>query len=292
MDVEIELSREDAEAAAARRSTLRADCASCVGLCCVGLAFGRSAEFAYDKAAGDPCVNLQQDYRCGIHPQLRERGFSGCTTFDCLGAGQRVTRTTFDGATWRGAPAEDREHLFATFQVVRPLHELLWYLDDALSRPQAAALAGDLRAAWEATEALALQSSDDVMRTDVGAQREGVRVLLRQVSELVRSDARPARTSPAARRARPGADLAGARLAGGDLRGADLRGAQLMGADLQRADLRGADLIGADLRGADLSGADLSTALYLAPFQAAAARGSASTLLPAALSRPGHWHRP
>ena len=289
VDVDISGSREQAEAAAARRATLRADCASCVGLCCVGLAFGRSAEFAFDKDAGDPCVNLQEDYRCGIHPVLRERGFSGCTTFDCLGAGQKVTQETFGGASWRSAPAEEREELFATFQVMRPLHELLWYVDDALSREPAAELAADLGRAWAQTEALTHQDARGVLTTDVGAQRERVRGLLQQVSALVRADASPGRPSAAARRARPGADLAGARLAGADLRGADLRGALLVEADLRRADLRGADLIGADLRGADLAGADLSSALYLAPFQVSAARGDARTRLPAALARPGHW---
>ena len=71
------------------RGLLAADCANCAGLCCVALAFTRSADFAFDKPAGDPCVNLLDDFRCDIHPDLRDRGFKGCTVFDCLGAGQR-----------------------------------------------------------------------------------------------------------------------------------------------------------------------------------------------------------
>jgi hypothetical protein len=81
------------------RTLLRADCANCAGLCCVALAFTRSADFAIDKPAGDPCVNLLDDFRCDIHPTLRDRGFKGCTVFDCLGAGQRVTAAMGD---WRG----------------------------------------------------------------------------------------------------------------------------------------------------------------------------------------------
>ena len=71
---------------------LRADCAQCVGLCCVAPAFAVSADFAIDKAAGQPCPNLQADFRCGIHAGLRDRGFRGCAVYDCFGAGQRVSR--------------------------------------------------------------------------------------------------------------------------------------------------------------------------------------------------------
>ena len=42
---------------------LTADCGRCFGLCCVALPFSRSADFAYDKPAGEPCVNLQPDSR-------------------------------------------------------------------------------------------------------------------------------------------------------------------------------------------------------------------------------------
>jgi len=41
-----------------RRRALRADCERCFGLCCVVPAFARSADFAFDKAAGEPCRHL------------------------------------------------------------------------------------------------------------------------------------------------------------------------------------------------------------------------------------------
>jgi hypothetical protein len=67
---------------------LRADCANCFGLCCTALRFQASASFAIDKPAGTPCPNLLDDFRCGIHQHLRAEGFSGCTVWDCFGAGQ------------------------------------------------------------------------------------------------------------------------------------------------------------------------------------------------------------
>ena len=90
------------------RTELHADCARCFGLCCVALPFARSADFAVDKPAGTPCTNLQEDFRCGIHGALRERGFAGCTVFDCFGAGQKVSQVTFGGQDWRRAPGTAR----------------------------------------------------------------------------------------------------------------------------------------------------------------------------------------
>src|SRR5205823_14753122 len=115
-----------------RRTALRADCSRCVGLCCVAPAFAASADFAIDKRAGQPCPDLHADFRCGIHDRLRQGGFPGCAAYDCFGAGQHVTEVTFGGRDWRRTPGI-AERMFAVFGVVRQLHELLWYLTEALT---------------------------------------------------------------------------------------------------------------------------------------------------------------
>ena len=112
---------------------LRADCSRCAGLCCVAPAFLASSDFAINKPAGTPCPNLRPDFRCGIHEQLRTRGFSGCAAFDCLGAGQQVIQVTFGGRDWRSHPELARQ-MFDVFAVMRQLHEVLWYLAEARSR--------------------------------------------------------------------------------------------------------------------------------------------------------------
>ena len=94
-----------APAASRRRLELRADCERCAALCCVAPAFSASADFAIDKAAGQPCPNLRADFRCSIHDRLRPSGFGGCAAFDCLGAGQQVVGGTFGGRDWRSEPA-------------------------------------------------------------------------------------------------------------------------------------------------------------------------------------------
>jgi len=110
---------------------LTADCESCFGLCCVALAFERSADFAYDKGVGEPCSNLQEGFGCGIHERLRGEGFRGCVTYDCFGAGQKVSQVSFGGASWREAP-DTASAMFAMLPVMRQLHELLAYLEEAI----------------------------------------------------------------------------------------------------------------------------------------------------------------
>lgn len=262
--------------------TLVSDCGDCFGLCCVALPFAKSADFAQNKPAGTPCSNLQEDFRCGIHTRLRGSGYTGCTVFDCFGAGQKVSRQTFGGVDWRREPGS-APAMFAAFPVMRQLHELLWYLDEALDLPAAGPVAPRLRRAREDVDAMTRGDAEALAALDVDAVRTGVSELLLEASELVRAGL------PGRKPHHRGADLMGAKLRRAALRGANLRGAYLIGADLRDADLRGADVIGADLRGADLRGADLTGALFLTQAQLNAARGDAATRLPEGLDRPAHW---
>lgn len=264
------------------RPGLQADCGNCFGLCCVALPFAASADFAIDKDTGRPCPNLQADFRCGIHSHLRQKGFSGCVVFDCFGAGQKVSRVTFGGQDWRRAPHTARQ-MFDVFPVMRQLHELLWYLTEALTLPPARPLQRELNHALERTEHLTRSSAHELTELDVAAHRDDVNALLLRASELVRAKI------PGRKKNRRGADLIGADLRGFDFRGANLRGAYLIAAHLENADLRSADLIGADFRDADLSGATLTDSIFLTQSQLNAAKGDAATKLPPALARPTHW---
>jgi uncharacterized protein YjbI with pentapeptide repeats len=255
-----------------RHLALRADCGRCVGLCCVALPFAVSADFPVTKAAGEPCEHLQRNSRCDIHAGLREHGFRGCAVFDCFGAGQQVTQVTFGGRDWRD-PAVAAS-MYAAFAVMRQLHELLWYLCEAVSLSQAEAIRDELRQARAETEKLTRLSAEALTQVDLRKHRRRVHVLLRRASRIVRAQV------PGRKRNYHRADLIGARLRGAHLRGADLRGAYLIAADLSKADLRSADLLGADLRDADLRGANLTDAIFLTRPQISAAKTDATTRLP------------
>lgn len=256
--------------------SLRPDCARCAALCCAAFPFAPSADFPIRKAAGAPCPQLSSALRCGVHGELRARGFAGCANFDCLGAGQQVSQRLLEGADWRGDAAL-AARVFDAFRVVLQLHVLLWHLDEA----------GALGAEWMP------QLSE--LRAEIGRLAEGDEAALaalplaewrgRVNAALIELSAR---VRPGGR-SWPGVDWTGAKRKGADLRGADLFGASLLGADLRDADLRGADLRGVDLRGADLRGADLRGALFLTPSQLASARGDGRTALPEGRERPTHW---
>ncbi|MBO9531955.1 MAG: pentapeptide repeat-containing protein [Solirubrobacteraceae bacterium] len=264
---------------------LTSDCSRCFGLCCVAPAFAKSSDFAIDKPHGEPCPNLGDDFRCGIHDRLRSSGFRGCVVFECYGAGQRIAQDTFGGVSWREAPAT-RSLMFDAFAVMRPLHELLAYLNEAASWSAAEPVRPELEAKIAEVDAVASQRAQALLEVDIDALRGPAALVLRAASELVRVDAVGRR---AAERA-PGPDLLGASLRKQNLRGASLRGALLIAADLSGADLRHADLIGADLRDANLAGADLTGALFLTQSQLEAASGDATTGLSPSLRRPDHWN--
>ncbi len=149
------------------------------------------------------------------HPPAKQ-GFQGCTVYDCFGAGQKVSQVTFGGQDWRRAPESARQ-MFKVFPVVRDLHELLWYVTEALTLEAARSLHGELNRAQEETDRLTRQSPDVLLELDVDGHRQGINDLLLRASEFARAEV-------GHKKELRGADLIGADLQGTDLRGASLRG--------------------------------------------------------------------
>jgi hypothetical protein len=112
-------------------SCYRADCAKCCGLCCVAPAFDAAQGFGYSKPACTACTHLRADFRCSIHDRLRPGGFPACITFDCYGAGQRVTQHLFAGKSWRSSP-ELASQMFNAYHRYRVAHETLAILELAI----------------------------------------------------------------------------------------------------------------------------------------------------------------
>ena len=261
-----------------------ADCENCFGLCCVALPYAKSADFALDKDGGTACSNLQSDYRCGIHNNLRQKGFRGCAVYECFGAGQKVSQDTYDGNDWRDYPELAKE-MFKVFPIMQQLHEMLYYLNEALSLEETQPIYQDLQAALEETEQLTRLRPQSIMELNVPAHRAIINDLLLRTSELVRAKVPPNKNKKISR----GMDLLGANLRGANLKGANLRGALLIAADLREADMRVTDLIGADFRDADLRGANLTGSIFLTQAQINSAKGDITTKLPPSLTIPDHW---
>ena len=268
------------------RHSLQADCQSCFGLCCTALNIVASSDFAINKPAGTPCPNLQDNYSCHIHSQLRETGFKGCTVFDCLGAGQQVSQVTFHGQDWR----QSREHadkMFRVFPIMEQLYEMIAYVAEALSYQVDNMLYEQLIAQLKHLQQTTAQDADTLLALDMVAIRMPINALLLQTSEQIRQHSVKGKASRNLNQR--GADWMGKNLKGKDLRATDLRGSYLIAANLQDANLQGVDFIGADLRDTNLRGADLSTSLFLTQMQINAAQGDRSTKLPPYIKRPAHW---
>lgn len=275
---------------AQRYEDLRADCASCFGLCCVAFYFSAIDGFPADKAAGHPCINLQPDFRCGIHKTLTEQGFKGCTTYDCFGAGQKVSEVSFKGQDWRKNTQAVRK-MFQVFLVMEQLQELLWYLSEAQAIPMTGSFASEISAMHGLTEKLTFLNPDALISLNVAEHRTKVDALLQKTSEMVRAAAarQNRRNLKKHKKTSPRADLMAADLKHTDLYGANLRGALLIAADLRDNELVGTDVIGADFRDADIRGANLAASLFLTQAQVNSAKGDRNTKLPAWLIRPAHW---
>jgi hypothetical protein len=140
-------------------ATLRPECERCAALCCIAFAAEKSAAFNADKAAGEPCPNLDACGQCKIYDQRLDRGFGGCIQYDCLGAGQRVVQQHFAGRTWMDDP-DLLAPTLAAFALVRQAHKLASLLVTAglanLSPDDRAALEG-LLAELDAVADVALQ---------------------------------------------------------------------------------------------------------------------------------------
>ncbi|MED4053183.1 pentapeptide repeat-containing protein [Niallia taxi] len=265
------------------------NCEKCFGLCCVALPFGKSSEFAEDKEGGKPCKNLRGDYRCGIHDKLRTNGFKGCTVFECFGAGQKVSQFTFKGVSWQYNEAVAKD-MFKVFPIMQQLHEMLYYLEEALQLHAAKEIRQELEAVFQKTSRLTELEPQELMDLNIPETRVIVNALLVKASELLRQKIITEKSERSKeRKKKKGSDLIGANLRNQDLRGESFRGAWLIAADLRKADLRYVDFIGADLRDADIRGADLRNSIFLTQVQLNAAKGDKDTKIPSALIQPAHW---
>lgn len=271
---------------------LKSDCTSCCGLCCFALYFSKLDGFPQDKAPGVPCRNLQSDFRCAVHSELAERGLKGCIHFDCLGAGQRITRSLYSGRSW----SESREtaaEMCRLFPEMRLLHQMLWYLIEASTLVPAASLLPRTGALICEVDACCMMPPQTILaRLQEGAAdelRDRVNGVLKETIALTAAFVSPGSAGSGASGSSRDRDLIGKRFRGKKLDGRDFSAALLIASDLSGCSLRGVSFLGADLRDADLRGADLRDSLFLTPEQLASAKGDRSTRLPPHLLRPDHW---
>lgn len=273
--------------------SLKIDCEKCFGLCCVALYFSASEGFPVDKKSGKPCTNLQSDFKCSVHKNLRKQGFRGCTTYDCFGSGQKVAQVTYKGKNWVQEPKLANQ-MFEVFLVMRQLHEILWYLKEASTLDVSDTIKEKLNLIIEETDKITNMSPEQIIDLDIISHRSKVNSLLSQASDSVLEKIKSFVKSSNLKNKKKlskSMDLIGADLRKTNLIGADLKGKFLIAANLRDTDLSGANLIGADLRDCDIRGANLKNSVFLTQLQINTARGDSNTKLPETLVRPKYWDK-
>lgn len=267
---------------------LKIDCEKCFGFCCVALYFSALDGFPVDKEAGNPCINLKSDFSCSIHKNLINNGLKGCIAYDCLGAGQKVAKVIYKGKDWIKQP-ELKDEMFQVFLIVKQLHEIQWYLIEAISLQSSYPIYLELNDMIRKTNNITYFSPNCLISFDIEKHRKSANELLIKASELAMSKFHNSINSLQKTKQSKRLDYFAADLRKIDLQGTNLRGACLIAANLCDSNLSGTILLGADMRDTNIKGTNLKDSLFLTQSQINSAIGDIHTKLPINITRPSHW---
>ncbi len=258
---------------------LSIDCEKCSGLCCVALYCAKSDGFPSNKPAGKPCECLLGDFRCAIHPVLKERKMKGCLAYDCFGAGQKATTLYPRGVNWMTRPEEANE-IFDVFRILFQLHQYLWYLLEAMKIVRDDSTMREIERLIEENRRITGLDPRRLIDHDLNAYKTSVDRILREVS----LDKKPGGFRESKNKNHLGKNFKGANLEDGDF-----TMSLMIGANLKGCKLDGANFLGTDLRDADVRSTDLSESLFLTQMQINSTIGNKLTILPIRLVRPASW---
>ena len=271
---------------------LRGECKECFGLCCTALYFSKNDGFPQNKDAGKPCLNLENNFKCKVHNNLIKKGLKGCTSYDCFGAGQKIAQVTYKGIDWRRDPEKSQE-MFDAFLVMVQVHEMMWYLAEALRMKPGKDIEEKITEMINKTEEITNLEAQSLINNDLLPHQKKVNELLAETSKIIRGRFNKSSKSLLKNKKRIAGRLnfMGQDLSKMNLKGENLSGAFLIAANMKGCDLSGTDFLGADLRDTDLCGADLSKSLYLTQMQLNSAKGDSSTKIPESLIRSHQWSK-
>ncbi len=255
-------------------SNLRIDCKSCSGLCCVALCYLKTDGFPSNKEAGVPCEYLRSDFKCSIHKKLSEMDMKGCMVYDCLGAGQKVSKKIFQDVNWSTNPDMAKD-IFQAFLNVLKLHQILWYLIQGASICKDAKTINLIDDLIMENEEITSLTASEISNYDLEKYRvranEAIMKSLKFKNKLSEKD------------------FIGKKFKKMNLDGKDFSMALLIGANLEGCSLKGANFLGADMRDAQVRNTDLSNSYFLTQMQINSAIGDSNTKIPYYLTKPRYW---
>ncbi|QHI72717.1 pentapeptide repeat-containing protein [Aminipila terrae] len=261
--------------------TLSIKCEECCGLCCTALYYAKTDGFPEDKAAGNPCMNLQDDFKCGIHEKLTKYNLKGCRSYDCFGAGQKVTQTIYKGMNWRNNP-QIANQMYQVYLTVYQYQQMLWYLIQAAEAAPDNRQKDSIDLLVKENIMITRMEPERILASDVEKYRGRVNSVLKEVCKAVYKTQK--KSFP-----EYGTDCMGKNFRNEETRGRDFSMTLLIAANFEGCDLKQTNFLGADMRDVNLKNADLSESLFLTQMQINTALGNKLTKLPEYISRPETW---
>lgn len=267
--------------------SLKSKCDACFGLCCVALFFSKTDGFPYDKKAGEPCRHLVLDHTCDVYSDLKRLGYKGCIAFECFGAGQKISQSTYANQDWRFNPAI-AINMFESFQIMRQLHEMIQYVAEVIQRNETISIHDKLSDTLLNLIKTTNLSSDKLIKLNLENLHNEVDILLTEASKLIlgNSTLLPKNVRKLGR----SVDLIGKDLSKIELRNTNLRSAVMIASNLQGIDFGSSNFLGTDIRDALIQDTDLSKCLFLTQAQINSAKGNSGTKLPKIVKQPKHWN--
>lgn len=260
---------------------LKINCTECSGLCCTALFFSKMDGFPDNKKAGKPCINLQNNYSCKIHSELGNLNMKGCIGYDCLGAGQHVTKCIYRGETWKTSKEKSQE-IFDVFVIVFQLYQIRYFLEESKIIIPAKELWNDIQSLIDENEAVCNSTPQHIIGTDIESYRNKANIILKQVCDSVLNCFKNSENNQLT-------DFLGRNLKKRDMSGLDLSMKLLIAANFDSCVFDGTVFLGADTRDANFSNADLREAVFLTQGQINSAKGNRNTKLPKHLEYPALW---
>lgn len=260
---------------------LSIDCDRCCGLCCTALFFSTHDGFPEDKEAGKPCRHLAPDFRCSIHEQLIRKRMKGCITYDCIGAGQIVTKL-YSEKNWSLNP-EIKNQMFQVFIKVHTLQQMLWYLVESTTLLPAKSLNTSIKLYIKDIMRITSLSPKHLLETDIAAYQISTNQILKKAAGLVQKETRCHQKSEKKN------TFFGYNFKGANLNGYDFSSTLLIASNLEHCSLKGCNFLGADMRDVNIQNTDLSDSIFLTQGQLNSARGNSCTKIPPMLKKPVLW---
>lgn len=267
-------------------NSFKSKCDACLGLCCVALFFSKTDGFPHDKKAGEPCQHLSTIHKCDVYQNLKQLGYNGCISFECFGAGQKISRFTFANQDWR-IKLEISKNMFESFQVIRQLHEMIQYVAEAIQRIETITIHDRLTETLLKLIDTTNRSSEELTELNLDVLHNEVDILLMEASKLVLGDEN--KLPKNIRKLGRSMDLIGKDLRQVELRNTNLRSSLMIASTFQGVDFGSSNFLGADIRDALIQDADLSRCLFLTQAQVNSAKGNSGTKLPKTCTQPKHW---